>query len=29
MSKYLLGKFTDKYINPEYMGQEKVFLFFV
>jgi thiol-disulfide isomerase/thioredoxin len=24
--KYLLGKFTDKYINPEYMGQEKVFL---
>jgi thiol-disulfide isomerase/thioredoxin len=25
--KYLLGKFTDKYINPEYMGQEKVFLF--
>lgn len=27
MSKYLLGKFTDKYINPEYMGQEKVFLF--
>ena len=27
MFKYLLGKFTDKYINPEYMGQEKVFLF--
>jgi thiol-disulfide isomerase/thioredoxin len=27
MSKYLLGRFTDKYINPEYMGQEKVFLF--
>lgn len=26
MFKYLLGKFTDKYINPEYMGQEKVFL---
>lgn len=25
--KYLLGKFTDKYINPEYMGQDKVFLF--
>jgi thiol-disulfide isomerase/thioredoxin len=25
--KYLLGKFTDKYINPEFMGQEKVFLF--
>lgn len=24
--KYLLGKFTDKYINPEFMGQEKVFL---
>lgn len=24
---YLLGKFTDKYINPEYMGQDKVFLF--
>lgn len=23
---YLLGKFTDKYINPEFMGQEKVFL---
>ena len=27
MFKYLLGKFTDKYINPEFMGQEKVFLF--
>ncbi|HEX8461856.1 MAG TPA: thioredoxin-like domain-containing protein, partial [Segetibacter sp.] len=27
MFKYLLGRFTDKYINPEYMGQEKVFLF--
>jgi thiol-disulfide isomerase/thioredoxin len=27
MFQYLLGKFTDKYINPEYMGQEKVFLF--
>lgn len=27
MYKYLLGKFTDKFINPEYMGQEKVFLF--
>jgi hypothetical protein len=27
MFKYLLGKFTDKYINPEYMGQEKVFLY--
>ncbi len=24
---YLLGKFTDKYINPEFMGQDKVFLF--
>ncbi len=24
---YLLGRFTDKYINPEYMGQDKVFLF--
>ncbi len=23
---YMLGRFTDKYINPEYMGQEKVFL---
>lgn len=27
MTQYLLGKFTDKYINPEYMGLEKVFLF--
>jgi thiol-disulfide isomerase/thioredoxin len=27
MFKYLMGKFTDKYINPEFMGQEKVFLF--
>ena len=27
MYKYLLGKFTDKYINPEFMGQEKVFSF--
>lgn len=27
MFKYLLGKFTDKYINPEFMGQEKVFLY--
>lgn len=25
--RYLLGKFTDKYINPEIMGQDKVFLF--
>lgn len=24
---YLLAKFTDKYIMPEYMGQDKVFLF--
>jgi thiol-disulfide isomerase/thioredoxin len=24
---YLLGKFTDKYINPEIMGQDKVFLY--
>ena len=24
---FLLGKFTDKYINPEIMGQDKVFLF--
>ena len=24
---YLLGKFTDKYINPEVMGQDKVFVF--
>lgn len=27
MFRYLLGKFTDKYINPAYMGQDKVFLF--
>jgi hypothetical protein len=27
MHDFLLGKFTDKYINPEYMGQDKVFLF--
>ncbi len=27
MFKYLLGKFTDKYINPEIMGQDKVFIF--
>lgn len=27
MFKYLLGKFTDKYLAPEFMGQEKVFLF--
>jgi len=27
MFKYLLGKFTDKYINPEIMGQDKVFVF--
>ncbi len=27
MFQYLLGKFTDKYINPEVMGQDKVFLF--
>lgn len=27
MFKYLLGRFTDKYINPEIMGQDKVFLF--
>lgn len=25
--RYLLAKFTDKYIMPEYMGQDKVFLF--
>ncbi|QES87687.1 redoxin domain-containing protein [Rhizosphaericola mali] len=25
--QYLLGKFTDKYINPEIMGQDKVFLY--
>lgn len=27
MFQYLLGKFTDKYINPEIMGQDKVFIF--
>ena len=27
MFKYLLGRFTDKYINPEIMGQDNVFLF--
>ncbi len=27
MFHYLLGKFTDKYINPEIMGQDKVFVF--
>jgi thiol-disulfide isomerase/thioredoxin len=27
MFKYLLGRFTDKYINPEIMGQDKVFIF--
>jgi len=27
MSHYLLGRFTDKYINPEIMGQDKVFAF--
>ena len=27
MFRYLLGKFTDKYINPEIMGQDKVFIF--
>lgn len=27
MFRFLLGKFTDKYINPTYMGQDKVFLF--
>lgn len=27
MHKYLLGKFTDQYINPKIMGQDKVFLF--
>jgi peroxiredoxin len=26
MEHYLLGRFTDKYINPEIMGQDKVFL---
>jgi len=24
---YLLTKFTNKYINPEFMGQDKVFLY--
>ncbi|MBS1730490.1 MAG: DUF5106 domain-containing protein [Bacteroidetes bacterium] len=27
MFQYLLAKFTDKYINPQIMGQDKVFLF--
>lgn len=27
MYAYLLTKFTNKYINPEYMGQDKVFIF--
>ncbi len=27
MFQYLLGKFTDKYINPEIMGQDKVFVY--
>ncbi|MFN4006743.1 MAG: redoxin domain-containing protein [Chitinophagaceae bacterium] len=27
MFKYLLGRFTDKYVNPEVMGQDKVFIF--
>lgn len=27
MLHYLLAKFTDKYINPEIMGQDKVFLY--
>lgn len=27
MFRFLLGKFTDQYINPTYMGQDKVFLF--
>jgi len=27
LHKYLLAKFTDQYINPEYMGQDKVFIF--
>ncbi len=27
MHKFLLGKFTDKYINPEIMGQDKVFIY--
>ncbi len=26
MEHYLLGRFTDKYINPEIMGQDKVFV---
>jgi thiol-disulfide isomerase/thioredoxin len=27
MFKYLLGEFTDQYINPKIMGQDKIFLF--
>jgi thiol-disulfide isomerase/thioredoxin len=27
MFKYLLGRFTDKYINPEIMGHDRVFIF--
>lgn len=27
MFAYLLTKFTNKYLNPEYMGQDKVFLY--
>lgn len=27
MYPYLLTKFTNKYVNPEYMGQDKVFLY--
>ena len=27
MYPYLLTKFTNKYLNPEYMGQDKVFLY--
>jgi thiol-disulfide isomerase/thioredoxin len=27
MFKYLLGRFTDKYINPEIMGHDKVFVY--
>lgn len=27
MYRYWLGRFTDKYINPEIMGQDKVFVF--
>lgn len=27
MHKYWLGRFTDEYINPKIMGQDKVFLF--